>query len=156
MKSRGKCRLHFRYSLVWILHIKAVSRNLTFFHHASSWNYNLKLTCSLQFGTPASLNTEAYTERRGKNRLRYSLTTSMSVTLLLTVFFLIKVPSKPNAKPMAIKRYWISPWGRSGVDHKGIHFNTTDCYFLYTFLVVRFVSFRSFLFWSFQLTRPFV
>ena len=59
---------------------------LTVFVLYSQLDY-LTLISSFQNVTPASLNTEAYTERRERNRLRYSLTTSMSVTLLLTVFF---------------------------------------------------------------------
>ena len=96
MKSRAKCRLHLRYSLVF--------KDFTYQGRLTKLNFfPPREQLKLQFGTPASLNTEAYTERRGKKRLRYSFTTSMSVIILLNVF-LIKVPSKPNAKPMAIKR----------------------------------------------------
>ena len=90
---------------------------LNFFHHASNWNFNLTLICSFQNGTPASLNNEAYTERRGRNRLRYSLTTSMSVTLLLIFIFKLRFPRRLMLSRWQSRDNWISLWGRSGVDH---------------------------------------
>ena len=140
MKSRAKCRLHLRYSLVF--------KDFTYQGRLTKLNFfppreQLKLQfdtniCSLQFGTPASLNTEAL--RKGEEETDYGIHWQrLCPWLFYWLFFLIKVPSKPKAN-------WISPWDRSGVDHKGTHFITTDCYFLYTFLVVRFVSFRSFCF----------
>ena len=44
-----------------------------------------------------------YTERRGTNRLRYSLTTFMSVTICIDFVF-YSGPSTPHAKLMAIER----------------------------------------------------
>ena len=169
LKSGG---LHFRYSLAFkdFTYQSRHTKLNFFFLHASSWNYNLTLIiiCSFQYGTPASLNTEAYTERRGRNRKRYSVTTFMSETLLLIVFFLIEVPSPLNTKPMAIARdHGIFPWGRSGIGHNlnerkwrltpawhpFILPGLTPLFFVYFFdrfgrlvLVVRFVSFRSFCF----------
>ena len=62
------CRLHFRYSHAFkdFTYQSRHTKLNFFFLHASSWNYNLTLIiiCSFQYGTPASLNTEAYTERR--------------------------------------------------------------------------------------------
>ena len=53
---------------------------------SSSWNYYLTLIFSFYDGTPAILNTKAYTERRGRNRYRYSLTTSISVIFAIDSF----------------------------------------------------------------------
>ena len=113
-----KSWLHLRYSLAFKdFTYQGRLTKLNFFHHASNWNFNLTLICSFQNGTPASLNTEAYTERRGRNRLRYSLTTSMSVTLLLIFLFKLRFPRRLMLSWWQSRDNWISLWGRSGVDH---------------------------------------
>ena len=113
-----KSWLHLRYSLAFKdFTYQGRLAKLNFFHHASNWNFNLTLICSFQNGTPASLNTEAYTERRGRNRLRYSLTTSMSVTLLLIFLFKLRFPRRLMLSWWQSRDNWISLWGRSGVDH---------------------------------------
>ena len=113
-----KSWLHLRYSLAFKdFTYQGRLTKLNFFHHASNWNFNLTLICSFQNGTPASLNTEAYTERRGRNRLRYSLTTSMSVTLLLIFLFKLRFPRRLMLSRWQSRDNWISLWGRSGVDH---------------------------------------
>ena len=173
-----KSWLHLRYSLAFKdFTYQGRLTKLNFFHHASNWNFNLTLISSFQNVTPASLNTEAYTERRERNRLRYSLTTSMSVTLLLTVFFLwFRFPRRLMLSQWQSRDNWISLWGRSGVDHNLNKKNmTTDIwhlrafilllmtvifFFVYFFgrfvLVVRFVSFRSFCFGHFGVFASFI
>ena len=53
---------------------------------SSSCNYYLTLIFRFYDGTPAILNTKAYTERRGRNRYRYSLTTSISEIFAIDSF----------------------------------------------------------------------
>ena len=150
-----KSWLHLRYSLAFKdFTYQGRLTKLNFFHHASNWNFNLTLICSFQNGTPASLNTEAYMER---NRLRYSLTTSMSVTLLLTVFFLwFRFPRRLMLSQWQSRDNWISLWGRSGVDHNLNKKNmTTDIWHLRAFilLLMTVIFFFCILFWSFRFGR---
>ena len=91
-------------SYLRILHIKAVSRNLTFFHHASSWNYNLTLTYVV---SSSERQPHWIPKRYGKERKKQITVFIDNVYVrdsFIDCFFLIKVPSKPKAKPMAIER----------------------------------------------------
>ena len=66
--------------------VTAVMTTTKRLQRSSSWNYYLTLILSFYDGTPAILNTKVYTERRGRNRYRYSLTTSISVIFAIDSF----------------------------------------------------------------------